>query len=425
MKKSLVISFVMLLAVVSVCAKEKKAKTPKTEDDSVLQVTLSEKETKTKEVNVETLVPELDMKYYRSWNAVPNKKVDSTYGIIRLRAIPKRGAFNIGVVNQEGKTIGVLSNQNEYSTSYFTVKLGKKVYKLTASADIRTKARATENNVQVIYNVDDTADILLEFNPFETVTGAGIDLLQVKVTVTNLTNKALDVTLKNVMDTILGEADVYHFYTSDDLPVKTETTFRSMSNAKYFNSKNNAAWAQFLLDGADITPADSVSLANFSTVDTSSWEPATVSNRTFDTVTSYNNSAVEIIWPAKKILKDESTVFIYYLAFAADGNRPNGYEYISARTKGVPVASGDTAVKVNTVPEVKTPVSQPEPDPVEDVEEIDDDYNSIPKELLTPEYIQSLLDRIESLEADNPSLNRTELQMLNDELDFILSIMRG
>ena len=46
------------------------------------------------------------------------------------------------------------------------------------------------------------------------------------------------------------------------------------------------------------------------------------------------------------------------------------------------------------------------------------------KEQLTPEYIQSLLDRIAELEEDTTSVNRQELLQLNAELDAILTYLR-
>ena len=45
-------------------------------------------------------------------------------------------------------------------------------------------------------------------------------------------------------------------------------------------------------------------------------------------------------------------------------------------------------------------------------------------EHLTPEYIQSLIDRISALEEDSTSLNRQELLQLNAELDAILTYLR-
>ena len=46
------------------------------------------------------------------------------------------------------------------------------------------------------------------------------------------------------------------------------------------------------------------------------------------------------------------------------------------------------------------------------------------KEHLTPEYIQSLLDRIAALEEDSTTLNKQELLQLNAELDAILTYLR-
>ena len=46
------------------------------------------------------------------------------------------------------------------------------------------------------------------------------------------------------------------------------------------------------------------------------------------------------------------------------------------------------------------------------------------KDKLSPEYIQSLIDRISALEEDSPSLNRQELLELNAELDAILNYLR-
>ena len=43
---------------------------------------------------------------------------------------------------------------------------------------------------------------------------------------------------------------------------------------------------------------------------------------------------------------------------------------------------------------------------------------------LTPEYIQSLIDRITELENDVDNVDEAELNRLNDELDAILTFLR-
>ena len=68
-------------------------------------------------------------------------------------------------------------------------------------------------------------------------------------------------------------------------------------------------------------------------------------------------------------------------------------------------------------------VKKPVVKPVEEekiVSDITVDPEDIPDEKLNPDYIQSLLDRINDLEAGDDSVDRKELIMLNAELDAIL-----
>lgn len=380
---------------------------------------------KTSDAEVTRTAPE--MAVFSDWKKVRNRKVDKVYGSIRIKVLSGRGTFNIGVVNDNGKTIGVLSNMNEYTSTFFSLKAGKKIYKLVEGGDVKTKARALEDRVQIIYSVNKVADVLVEFIPVESQLGSGYDVLRIQTVVTNTGAKAGDFALKNVMDTVLGEADLYHFYTSEDIPVKNELSFRTMANAQYFNSKNAAAWCQFMLYGADVSPVELVALTNYATAESSSWEPVMTSNKTFDTVASYNNSAVEIIWPVKHLLKEQVMPNVYYIAFAADGNRPKGPEFIADKTEQMKNTGVINALagKNEKTAVIKTQKIKEVREEVEESSKDDEVSAFIPKELLTQDYIQSLLDRIESLEAGNPTLNRDELKMLNDELDFILSIMRS
>lgn len=440
MKKLRILAvFILLVFIFPLSAKAKKSKKQENESvesDSIQVISDSSSENVDGNLSLENEVinfENLDMHYFKNWEKVKNKKINKTFGIINIRVIPKNGTFNIGVENESKKIIPILSNRNEYTSSYFSLKCGRKIYKLISSADVVTKARETENSVQIIYSVKKVADVLLEFIPVESVANYGFDMLKICVTVTNTGKKSSEFALKNVMDTVLGEADLYHFYTSNDVPIKNEVVFRTMQNEKFINSKNSAAWCQFLLDGADITPIDFVSLLNYADAQSSAWFPEISSSKTFDSVTAYNNSAVQIIWPSKKILKDENSLFIYYLSFESEGNRPNGDSYIQGKV--IPQKSKEDAIsiveKIKEEPktEIENPITVSEAKNYEEEKsEITKEKvapPTIPKELLTLDYIQNLLDRIDTLEADDPTLNKDELEMLNEEIDFILSVLRN
>lgn len=420
MKKSILISLLLAVALVSpLFAKSKKS------------AAAAEEET------VQSDVPEMGV--FSDWKKVRSRRIDKVFGSIRIRVLPGRGTFNIGAVNEREKTISILSNMNEYTSTYFSLRCGKKIYKLHDSADVKTKARLTDDKVQIIYSVNGTADVLVEFIPVESQYGEGYDVLRIQTTVTNTGKKAAEFALKNVMDTVLGEADLYHFYTADNVPIKSEASFRTMANARYFNSKNKAAWCQFLLDGADVTPTDIVALGNYATVDSSTWEPDMSSYRTFDTVTSYNNSAVGILWPAKRLSKMQTMQSVYYIAFATDGNIPFGEEFINLKTAKMKNSAAAAGIIAGTKKPIETSEVVTETQEQEEVSEvisvskeptktvIDEEPSSknLPKELLTPEYVDGLLKRIDELKSGDQTINKEELKTLNDELDFILSIMRS
>ena len=191
---------------------------------------------------------------------------------------------------------------------------------------------------------------------------------------------------------------------------------------------------EFLLNGYDITTPDLVALSNYATLDTSTWEPDMLSYRAFDTVTSYNNSAVGILWPSKRLKKDESMNVTFYIALAADGREPNGNAFIDRMTKPEEDENVEADNDVKEVSSEKTEeipvaekntetpaVSEPK---IKDVPNVKFDIASLSKDQFTPEYIQGLLNRIQSLEASDPALNREELLLLNAELDAILEALR-
>ena len=162
---------------------------------------------------------------------------------------------------------------------------------------------------------------------------------------------------------------------------------------------------------------------------------------------SYNNSAVCAIWKPIKLAPSESGKVVFYIALSANGAPATGEKYVYSKEftevekeeeENLPKNSSATALDVVTpfavedesetitvtpgVTEITQDVS--EPASVTEVPNVDFYIKNMTKEHLTPEYIQSLLDRIAALEEDSPSLNRQELLQLNAELDAILTYLR-
>lgn len=400
----------------------------------------------------QTAIPEDEgtgkKKNYIGWIDASGRDVDFKDGIIRLRGKPRLGTYNIGLLTENGKYVPVLSTRDEYTSSFFSLKVDKKIYKLSADANTMTMAKKTDTGIKLLYRIANVADVEIDFSSLNSIKNGDIDLIKVTATVTNLGPKKVQFALKSVLDTILGESTQYHFYNADDSAVKSEVMYRNVQDVKWVTSKNKNGQMLVFLTGADISPLEYVALANYSTLDIKNWEPEMLSYRAFDTVLSYNNSAIGLAWPAKNLRVEESVSFVYYIGFASEAEKPvctkyiwpNGIEQaVEAANEVVPpVPTKDEVAKLPEtaaiVPEVpSTPavetispvtVINPVPEEPKIVSNVKFDVSKLTKEQLSPEYIQNLLDRISALEEDDTTINRDELLQLNAELDAILEVLR-
>lgn len=376
------------------------------------------------------------------------KNVKECFGKIQIKIKSGRGSFTLAALNEEDKPVSVLSTANEYVTNAFYLKTSKKIYNLVTDNTVRSAARTTNDGAMLMYEIPSVAQMTVNFSCFASEKNNDPDMIKVTATIRNTSNRNDEYSFKTVLDTVLGEATNYHFHTFEGVPVKNETLYRTLQNQKWFESKNMNAAMQFFFTGADCTVPELVALANYSTLEKKSWEPDMLSYRSFDTVLSYNNSAVCAIWKPFKLAPSETGKIVFYLALSGDGTPATGEKFVySKELIDSEKENPDVLVNIPAGLEVITPEDnslsdkQNEAAPVTELSASDSSLPSevqtpsenqpadfyiknITKEHLTPEYIQSLLDRIAALEEDSPLLNRQELLQLNAELDAILSYLR-
>ena len=387
---------------------------------------------------------------YTGWIKSSKKKLTERFGKVQLKIKSGTGSYTIAVLNEKDKPLPVLSTANEYVTNAFYLKNSKKTYNLITDNVVRSSARQTSDGAIITYEIPSVAQVSVYFSCMASQKKKDVDMIKTTVTVKNLSDRNDDFAFKGVFDTVLGEAAAFHFYTWEDIPVKNEVLYRTLQNQKWFVSKNTNAAMQFFFSGADCTAPEIVALANYSTLEKNSWEPDMLNYRVFDTVLSYNNSAVCAIWKALKLAPSESGKIVFYIALSGDGTPATGEKYIYSKDFAVKADEEEENGKSVTGLEVITPFSSPEleealpaevtefpvetagePVKISDAPETSDEIPSVDfyiqnmtQEQLSPEYIQDLLDRIAALEEDSPSFNRQELLRLNAELDAILTYLR-
>ena len=374
---------------------------------------------------------ENEKKNYTGWVDVSSKEQDVKIGLVQIKVKPNLGTFNFSVLNENDKYVPLLSTANEYTSSGFFLKAGKKRYRLIADKNVFTSISKIDSGISLIYKVGKVAEVNLKFEAMKTAPDHDIDMIRIAANVKNVSQKTDEFALRAILDTVLGETGDFHFFGADNSPVKNEVLYRNLKDHRWIYSRNSNAEMQILLDGADITVPESVALVNYSTLDQAYWEPDMAAYRSFDTVLSYKNSAFGINWPSCRLKPEQSADFVFYIAVAADGDLAKGSSFVG----------GDEPVKEVEEPSIFTNLPSPVPAPVErpvetpkkKAEPIDEfavrrdvpfNVNNLSKEQLTLEYVQNLIDRISALEENNSSVNRKEILQLNAELDAILSVLR-
>ena len=404
-------------------------------------------------------------KNYTGWISTSIRPVTSTIGNVKIDVRPKKGTFSLAVLNSNEKPVSVLSTANEYTTTSLYLKAGKKILKLCDDSNVSSAAKKTAKGISILYTIEKTATVQLDLECVASVEGANEDTVKITATVHSLAKKKQEYSLKLILDTILGETDRHHFYTSNGTPVKGEVLYHSVKDEKWIVSKNTKANMQIILDGADVSPVESVALANYTTLNTRKWEADMTTFRSFDTVLSYNNSAVAIYWPKVNLEPEAEFSEVFYISLAAGENIPGGAAYV---TNQIAAVEDDSSVPENNQDKPEVPSAEPQKNPsVENIQAVEETQTPVvqtqepektepkvvapvaetPKtepqntsaveekskttssgitaDKLSIDYIQKLLDRIESLEEGDPDVNKEEINALNAELDAILTILNA
>ena len=362
-----------------------------------------------------------DAKNYVGWIEPDNSKIDVSLGCVRMSFRPKIGSFNIFVIDENNKEQSVFSTQNEFSASSFYLKCGKEIYKLNSASGVKTETLQTETGAVVKYTISNVAKVSIFFDFMKSDEQNDYDMIKISAEIENLGTRQKKFALKGIFDTVLGEKDLNHFFSSENKAINTEKLYRTMKDERWFVSKNDKYSMQFLLDGVDITPVECVLLGNKTTFDSNAWIPNLKTEKSFDSFVSYNDSEVCIVWPEVSILPNEKDSFVFYIAFAANGEKPQGNYFIGDKKEVVEVKKEKPIVKKEVV---KVPEEENVKETKKEIPDVKFDVATLSREKLSQEYVAGLMERIANLEDSGKNVDREELLMLNAELDAILEILR-
>lgn len=342
----------------------------------------------------------------------------STFNI--FCSVPKNPENAGSDFKSDFKQIPMFSDADNSLSTGFLLKIDGEVYDLNNTNRIQKELRRLERSAQLVYTLGHRVRFVLDFSLVASQKDKPEDLVCVKMYTISLDKKIHEVAIKGIFDTTAGEGSSVHFTTSHGIKVRGETVFTGPAlevNRDIISSNDRTAF-QFVLGGNGISPVKSVIIANIDQLHKMNWSPIVRKGRGFTNIRGYDDSGVMIDWADFIVQGEQNAEHTFYIAVATNDEQPRGLFYID----GVDHVIAETAPKDPAEPPKKEtpPAKKENPEKRTNVDFV---VQPIKDYQLDPEYIQRLIDRIDSLQSSK-NVDQRELRKLNNELDAILEKLR-
>lgn len=249
--------------------------------------------------------------------------LEKKYGIFKFEIHEKAGTFSLYVQDiKNGKYVPVISTVDNASGTRFFVQMGVNVYPLMPNSGVRVEQVLSDTEVRFDYTISKKFNLIVKFSFKASVAGGLLDIMQVDYTIQNTSLGINRFGVKSVYDTCLGETTLKHFSTADLVSINEEKIFNDFTQDKWIRSTDNVNSVQFLLDGADITCPNQVVIANRDFLLSNNWAPTYRNGRGFNSLFSYNNSALSLQWDPIQLAPNEEITYRFYISASNDEGFP-------------------------------------------------------------------------------------------------------
>ncbi len=313
----------------------KKAKKIKLTKEQKAALKLAAKQEKENEKNRQKFLRRQKKDKYTGWIYIPESKFTISNGNIKIYMNGRTGCFGLYALPENLHPIPLLVNYDSYSSSYFSVKIGNKIYRLNRENGVKTEARRTPYGAQMAYTINSKAQIVVDFSFMPSIASSSrVDMLRVTIYSINIGKHLQSYAIKGVFDTLLGENTQSHFSTATERKINSERQFLDMTDQLWIRSSDETTSIQFLLCGKGISNPRAVTLANKDIISNQGWIPTAQENKSFSSVLSYNNSALAVNWKTAYLDPLKADIITFYISVETDGNIPAGKKFLASLKEG-------------------------------------------------------------------------------------------
>ncbi len=338
--------------------------------------------------------------------------VELVSGDLKLVLYPDSGSFSLYEMPASGQNryVPLFEDRNAAVTSSFAVNAGGRVFKLARRLGRPVTFERKDESAVITFQITDDIRIIQRFS-FER--RAAIDKpfgIRIETELQNLSDRSMEMALRLILDTNLGESEGIHFFTDKRRRISSETLIGEGDGDTLIVSRNNLASLMLLFGRGGLSRPAAIYLANWDRLNTLTWVPDFSEGRTFNSRYTVNDSALMCIWPYVQVPSKNSTLVTTVLGrYEAD--------YYGSEVRDVPVV---------TEPVIITPVV-PAPAVTEPVavsvipETVGNETSNYEQDLA---LINQLLARIEEIERNPEIATAEELEKLNQSLDVMLERLK-
>lgn len=353
------------------------------------------------------------------------KNISVEKGIVRIKTFSENGSVAFYVLGKSGEWRPVVETNDHAESTYVSLFVDRAEYRLNRSKKVGYVYEVEDDCITVIYKINSLAQLKAKYR----IEGYSV---YVSYSVSNLDTKPHSFAVKAVYNTILGETYEAHF-TTPSQNVSAEISIAPSASQNYIFSSDEKLTIRFAVFGAGITPPKVTLLANKDVAEAANFASAFKDGRSFSSLLSYNNSSVAFFWDGENLGK-KSEELRYRIDFSNTELEERNYEkfppYAPSEIEEPPL---EVEPQIPEEEEVVPPIEPPAPEeeiPPESEEQAPDQEFNTERNYIDPStvdeiYIQRLVEQINSLEADDPGLNREKIRELQDEIDRVLNVLRS
>ncbi len=268
--------------------------------------------------------------------------IELTNGRMKLVLDERNGRFSLYYMTDVSKKSYVaLLDDKEARTTYPTLYIDQKAYKLGEAAEFRVSAAKEGSGYLVQYR--SSMAVVRQYLSFVASPGSPLaDGLAIRFEIENVSERDLSVGLRYLFDTWLGERENAHFMSSVPVLFANETLLPSGFDERHVASVGMGASLHFVF-GAPATKPDRILASNWKRLNDSAWSLEVNPARNFTLMPySINDSALALFYDPAPLKR----AAVRGLSVLLSGATPGAYAQAQTQTAGTAPSEGPAAATI-------------------------------------------------------------------------------